>query len=62
VADFLYWSRLPYAQVVRTPTTTTVTLADARYMGPAMRGPFVVTVKLPASALAEQAQRGVDRP
>ncbi|NBU83059.1 MAG: metal-dependent hydrolase [Sphingomonadaceae bacterium] len=62
VADFLYWSRLPYAQVVRTPTTTTVTLADARYGGPAMRGPFVVTVKLPASAVAEQTQRGADRP
>lgn len=62
VADFLYWSRLPFAQVARTPTTTTVTLADARYMGPAMTGPFVVTVKLPASALAEQTQRGVDRP
>ena len=62
VADFLYWSRLPFAQVERTPTTTTVTLADARYMGPAMTGPFLVTVKLPASALTEQTQRGVDRP
>lgn len=31
VADFLYWSRLPFAEVQRLPGETRVTIGDARY-------------------------------
>jgi inner membrane protein len=61
VADFLYWSRLPFAKVERRRDGTIVTIADARYARGAAAGQFVRTVRLPPGA-AEQPQRTSDRP
>lgn len=63
IADFLYWSRLPFAKIERRPDATFVTVADARYTSGALRSPFVRTVRLPpADAIPDQPQRAQDRP
>lgn len=46
VADFLYWSRLPFAEIVRSQGRTHVTIGDARY-NRAPRGRFSVETVLP---------------
>ncbi len=50
VADFLYWSRHPFAEVHRTACTTTITLNDARYSRTVEGGPFRVRAELAESA------------
>jgi inner membrane protein len=62
IADFLYWSRLPYATIERRADATVVTFADARYSGGGMTGTFVRTVRLPPGTAPDQAQRAPDRP
>jgi inner membrane protein len=42
VADFLYWSRLPFADIERTSEGTRVTIGDARYNETPGRGVFTV--------------------
>lgn len=42
VADFLYWARLPFAQIERTGGITRVTIGDARYNSTPGRGVFTV--------------------
>ena len=62
VADFLYWSRLPFAKVERRADGTIVTIGDARYSRGAAAGQFTRTLRLPAGAAPDQAQRPADRP
>lgn len=62
IADFLYWSRLPFAKVERRADGTFVTIADARYTDGEMTGPFVRTLRLPRGAVPDQAQRSPDSP
>jgi inner membrane protein len=52
VADFLYWSRLPFANVERRADGTIVTIGDARYSKGAAAGQFTRTIRLPAGAAA----------
>lgn len=47
VADFLYWSRLPFAEIERVPGEARVTLGDARYNRSPGDGPFTVRSALP---------------
>ncbi len=47
IADFLYWSRLPFATIEHRPDATIVTITDARYSNGAARGQFVRTLRLP---------------
>jgi inner membrane protein len=47
VADFLYWSRLPFAQIERRPDATIVTIGDGRYSKGAAAGQFSRTLRLP---------------
>lgn len=47
IADFLYWSRLPFADVQRTPEGVHVTVGDARYNRYPGDGRFIVRTTLP---------------
>jgi inner membrane protein len=47
VADFLYWSRLPFATVERGRGKARMTLGDARYNSSPGEGPFSVTASVP---------------
>lgn len=59
IADFLYWSRLPFATVEHRPEGRIVTISDARYSdGRNMTGNFVRRLRLPPN----QPQRAADRP
>lgn len=58
VADFLYWSRLPFAVVDRRPDTTIVTISDARYSDGAAASRFERIVRLPP----DPPQRAPDSP
>jgi inner membrane protein len=51
IADFLYWSRLPFATVERRTDGTYVTIADARYSKGTAAGQFVRKLRLPATPL-----------
>lgn len=62
IADFLYWSRLPFAKVERRADETIVTISDARYARGAAAGRFVRSIRLPASPLRDQPDRAPDRP
>jgi inner membrane protein len=62
VADFLYWSRLPFATVERRIDGTIVTIADARYARGVTAGRFVRRVRLPPVAAPNQVQRAPDAP
>ncbi len=59
VADFLYWSRLPFARVERRADGAVVTVADARYSDGSTPGRFSVTARVPA---AGEASARTDRP
>lgn len=50
VADYLYWSRMPFAQVTRTDDTARIVLQDARFVD--RRGPnlFRIEAKVPEDA------------
>jgi inner membrane protein len=61
IADFLYWSRLPFATVQRRPDATIVTIRDARYSTGAAAGQFTRTLRLPPDA-ADQSQGAPDSP
>ncbi len=62
MADFLYWSRLPFATVERRIDGTIVTIADARYSNGATARSFVRTVRLPPAVAPNQLQRTPDGP
>lgn len=62
VADFLYWSRLPFAKVDHRGDGTTVTIADARYSDGVAAGRFVRRVRLPPGVATNQVQRTPDGP
>jgi inner membrane protein len=62
IADFLYWSRLPFATIERRSDGTFVTIADARYSRGATAGRFVRTLRLPPLVAPDQPQRAPDRP
>ena len=62
IADFLYWSRLPFATVERRPDGTTVTVDDARYSTGAAAGRFARTLRLPPEVNVDQSQRAPDGP
>jgi inner membrane protein len=62
VADFLYWSRLPFAKVERRPDGTIVTISDARYSSGAAAGQFSRTLRLPPGVAPDQPQRTPERP
>jgi inner membrane protein len=47
IADFLYWSRLPFAEVARGDAGIDVTIGDARYNRRAGDGRFIVRTTLP---------------
>jgi inner membrane protein len=47
MADFLYWSRLPFATVERRRGEARVTIGDARYNSNPAEGPFSVSVSVP---------------
>jgi inner membrane protein len=47
VADFLYWSRLPFADVAQGPDGTRITIGDARYNRRPGDGVFVVRATVP---------------
>jgi inner membrane protein len=57
IADFLYWSRLPFAKVERRPDATIVTIGDARYAKGAAAGRFTRALRLPAGIAPAQPQR-----
>lgn len=61
IADFLYWSRLPMAQIERQPGGTIVTITDARYSDGGMTGAFVRRIRLTPAA-PDEGQRAGDRP
>lgn len=61
VADFLYWSRLPYAKIERRADGTIVTIADARYSKGMAAGRFMRTIRLPARPVPDQVQRAPGR-
>jgi len=48
MADFLYWSRLPFADVQRDESAIHVTVGDARYNRRPGEGRFIVRTTLPA--------------
>lgn len=50
MADFLYWSRLPFVEVKQGPTGTEVVLGDARYNRLPGDGRFTVRAVLPQTA------------
>jgi inner membrane protein len=62
IADFLYWSRLPFATVERRPDATIVTIGDARYNRGAAAGQFTRTLRLPPVPVPDQPQRAQGRP
>ena len=62
IADFLYWSRLPFATVEHRLDGTIVTIADARYSNGATPGRFVRTLRLPPAVAPNQPQRAPDGP
>ncbi|HEY7384605.1 MAG TPA: metal-dependent hydrolase [Beijerinckiaceae bacterium] len=62
IADFLYWSRLPFARIERRIDGTIVTIADARYSNGATAGRFVRRLRLPPVVAPDQAQRAPDGP
>lgn len=62
IADFLYWSRLPFAKIERRPNGTFITIADARYSKGAAAGQFKRTLRLFARAASDQSKRPADRP
>jgi len=62
IADFLYWSRLPFATVEHRIDGTIVTIADARYSNGATPGRFVRTLRLPPALAPNQLQRAPDSP
>lgn len=47
IADFLVWSRLPFATIERGPGGTTIRIDDARYSRGAAAGRFAVSATLP---------------
>ncbi len=49
-ADFLYWSRMPFAEVTRADGTAHVVLGDARFVDRPGTGMFHVEVSVPESA------------
>jgi inner membrane protein len=46
VGDFLYWSRLPFAEIHRGPDGAEVTIGDARYNRTPGRGVFTVRARI----------------
>ncbi|MGB7405457.1 MAG: metal-dependent hydrolase [Pacificimonas sp.] len=50
LADFLFWSRIPYAKIDRTTSSTRVVVTDARYDDAPTSGGFTVDVVVPAAA------------
>jgi inner membrane protein len=62
VADFLYWSRLPFATIDRRADGTIVTIADARYAKGAAAGQFTRRLRLPRGVAADQPQGTADSP
>lgn len=62
IADFLYWSRLPFATVERRIDGTIVIIADARYSNGVTAGRFVRTLRLPPTIAPKQMQRAPDGP
>ena len=62
IADFLYWSRLPFAKVERRAEGTFVTISDARYNKGAAAGRFIRTLRLPARIPSEQSKRTASTP
>jgi inner membrane protein len=53
IADFLYWSRLPFAQVERDATGATLSVSDARYTYSAAAEQFTRRLRLPSGALLD---------
>ncbi len=47
VADFLYWSRFPFARIERSAGKARVTIGDARYNRRPGEGPFTVRATVP---------------
>jgi inner membrane protein len=47
VADFLYWSRLPFAEIERRPGAADVAIGDARYQRQPADGRFTVRATVP---------------
>ena len=62
IADFLYWSRLPFAKVEQRADGTLLTIADARYSNGAAAGQFMRTLRLPPPTAPEQSKRTADGP
>ncbi len=62
IADFLYWSRLPFATVERRSDGTIVTIADARYAKAVTAGRFMRRLRLPPEVAPDQSQRAPDGP
>jgi inner membrane protein len=62
IADFLYWSRLPFATVEPRPDGTVVTIGDARYARGSAAGRFMRSIRLPAGAAPDQPQGPRERP
>ncbi len=50
ISDFLYWSRLPFADITRQNDGTRVTIGDARYNRRPGDGRFIVQTTLPHGA------------
>jgi inner membrane protein len=62
IADFLYWSRLPFAKVERRPEGTIVTIGDARYSKGAVAGQFIRRLRLPPRPAPDPSGRAAERP
>ena len=62
IADFLYWSRLPFAKIERGPSGTIVTISDARYSNGAAAGRFVRRLRLPSGVPTDQSKRAPGGP
>ncbi|ESR23742.1 hypothetical protein N177_2972 [Lutibaculum baratangense AMV1] len=62
IADFLYWSRLPFATIERRADGTYVTIDDARYSNGPAAGRFARTLRLPPALVPDEAQGAPDGP
>jgi inner membrane protein len=62
IADFLYWSRLPFATIERRTDGSFVTIGDARYARGAAAGQFIRTLRLAPALPADQPQGTAQSP
>ena len=61
-ADFLYWSRYPFAEIERSPGGTRVRINDGRYSRQVEGGPFGTSVLIAEEGIADGSMSEMDYP